>query len=259
MLSKSKLKLTMVRNGSGRPNQNRTVRGYVEPRTAFRSGSGWCESRGPNHGEPDQKSSSNRGSGPDRGSTICHLYYPNASSWCALPTRLSSQTRWGRILMLLALLHYHQHHPPPILAINTGILHPLQHRSPLSYMGPSTGPRITALQQFWMPLLSLNTCLPPTPSLSICAHFPIPKAHCPPPTPSISICAHFPKHAVHHPLLSASLCHDPQWRGLWGCWKPPWNTAFNTVFKWLMYLGWGNKPNDRSMWMWSGKDAYKVC
>ncbi|KAG2096967.1 uncharacterized protein F5147DRAFT_816815 [Suillus discolor] len=67
MLSKSKS--IRVRNGSGRPNQNWTVWEDLEPRTVFWSGSSWRKNHGPNRGEPDQKSGSNHGSGPDRGST----------------------------------------------------------------------------------------------------------------------------------------------------------------------------------------------
>ncbi|KAG2085638.1 uncharacterized protein F5147DRAFT_659424 [Suillus discolor] len=71
MLSKSKS--IRVRNGSGRPNQNWTVWEELELRTVFRSSSSWRKNHGPNRGEPDQKSGSNHGSGPDCGSTIYEI------------------------------------------------------------------------------------------------------------------------------------------------------------------------------------------
>ena len=69
---KSKIQLKVkvkVRNGSVRPNPIRTVRMDLRPRTVFWSGSGWQKNHGLDHRELDQKSGSNRGSGPDHGST----------------------------------------------------------------------------------------------------------------------------------------------------------------------------------------------
>ena len=75
-MSKARTSKLRVRNGSGRPNQSGTVQKKPEPRTIFWSSPGWHMDHGPNHGEPDQKSGSNHGSGPDCGSTTFYMSMP---------------------------------------------------------------------------------------------------------------------------------------------------------------------------------------